>query len=64
MFDRKLEYHMMRKSLYPNAARAVPGLAGARFFVVWLSVSVIGVVQTLLLTVDIWRVGPRTKAKM
>ena len=53
---------MMRKSLYPKAARAVPGLAGARFFVVWLSVSVIGVVQTLLLTVDIWCVGPRAKA--
>lgn len=50
---------MMRKSLYPNAARAVPGLAGARFFVVWLSISVIGVVETLLLTTDVWRVGPR-----
>lgn len=52
---------MMRKSLYPNAARAVPGLAGARFFVVWLSVSVIGVVVTILLAAGLWRVGPRVK---
>ena len=52
---------MIRKSRYPNAARAVPGLAGARFFVVWLMGSVIGVDSTLLLTADIWRTGPRAK---
>jgi hypothetical protein len=55
---------MMRKSRYPNAARAVPGLAGARFFVVWLAVSVIGVDSTLLLTAGFWRVGPRTRVRM
>ena len=32
----------MRKSLYPKAARAVPGLAGDRFRLLWLEVSVIG----------------------
>jgi len=55
---------MMRKSLYPKAARAVPGLAGARFLVVWLSVSVIGVVVTILLEAVVWRVGPRTEGSM
>ena len=55
---------MMRKSRYPNAARAVPGLAGARFFVVWLSRSVIGVDSTLLLGAGNWRVGPRLRVRL
>ena len=55
---------MMRKSRYPNAARAVPGLAGARFFDVWYSGSVIGVGSTLLLTAAFWRVGPRLRVRL
>lgn len=47
MFDAKFEYHMMRKSRYPNAARAVPGRGGVRREAFW-GVSVIGVEPTLV----------------
>ena len=57
MFDAKFEYHMMRKSRYPNAARAVPGRGGVRRDDLW-GISVIGVVPTLV--PPLWRrvVGP------
>lgn len=59
MFDAKFEYHMMRKSRYPNAARAVPGRGGVRPKA-FCGMSVIGVVPTLVPPPRLRVVGPQS----
>ena len=53
---------MMRKSRYPNAARAVPGRGGVRRDAFW-GISVIGVASTLVPRLWLRVVGPQPRGE-